>query len=147
MARAPKSTVVAHETLSGSDDVRMGSERAFGLVIAGALCVISAIRWWHDHEIWYLLVAAGVLAALAMTVPRALKPLNFLWFQFGLLLHAVVTPVILGLMFYGVITPLGWLMRAFGKRPLSLAFDPAATSYWIHRTPPGPARDSLPNQF
>jgi hypothetical protein len=147
MAKALKSTPVAHETLSGSDDVRMGSERAFGLVIAGALCVISAIRWWHDHGIWYLLVAAGVLAALAMVAPRTLKPLNFLWFRFGLLLHAVITPVVLGVMFYAVITPLGWLMRAFGKRPLSLDRDPAATSYWIHRTPPGPAPDSLSNQF
>jgi len=83
----------------------------------------------------------AVLAALALVAPRALKPLNILWFRFGLLLHAIITPVVLGLMFFTVITPLGWLMRAFGKRPLSLGFDRTATSYWIHRTPPGPAPD------
>jgi hypothetical protein len=62
-------------------------------------------------------------------------------------LHAVMTPVLLGLMFFTTITPIGWLMRALGKRPLALGFDREAKSYWIHRTPPGPARDSLPNQF
>ena len=147
MAKPLKSGTVAHETLSRADDVRRGSERSFGLVIAGALVVISAIRLWHGSEIWYLLVAAAVLAALAVVAPRALKPLNILWFRVGLVLHAIVTPVVLGLMFFTVITPLGWLMRALGKRPLSLGFDRTATSYWIHRTPPGPAPDSLPNQF
>jgi hypothetical protein len=145
MAKSP--TIAAHENIGRPDDVRMGSERSFGLVIAAVLCIVAAIRWWHGAGIWYLLVAAAVLAAIALTAPRLLRPLNIVWFRFGLLLHAVMTPLILGLMFYTTITPIGWLMRAFGKRPLALEFDPKASSYWIHRTPPGPAPDSLTNQF
>lgn len=137
-----------HETLARRDDVKIGSERSFGLVIAAVLCVIAGIRLWHGtSDAAYLLAAAAILAACAVIAPRLLKPLNHLWFRFGLLLHAVVTPIIMGLMFYTTITPIGWLMRAVGKRPLALQFDPDAKSYWIHRTPPGPARDSFSNQF
>jgi hypothetical protein len=136
-----------HENLARSNDVRIGSERSFGLVIAVVLSVIGGARLWHGHDPTYFLAAAAALAALAVAAPAVLRPFNILWFRFGLLLHAVVTPIILALMFYTVITPIGWLMRASGKRPLALKFDPDATSYWIHRDPPGPAPESLPNQF
>jgi hypothetical protein len=147
MAKRPEASNAAHDNLSHRDDVRMGSERSFGFVIAAALGVIAVVRLWHGAEAWYLLVAAAAFAGLALVVPRALRPLNIVWFRLGLVLHAVVTPVMLALMFYATITPIGWLMRAFGKRPLALEFDPEAKSYWIHRTPPGPAPDSLTNQF
>lgn len=147
MAKSSQSRLATHENLGRPDEVRVGSDRSFGLVIAAALGVIAAIRLWHGSGIVYLLIAAGAFATLALIAPPLLRPLNILWFRFGLLLHAVVTPVVLGLMFYTTITPIGWLMRALGKRPLSLGFDPAAKSYWVHRTPPGPAPDSLSNQF
>jgi hypothetical protein len=147
MAKPSRSRHATHESFARPDDVRVGSERSFGLVVAAALCVIAAIRAWRGSPVLYFLIAAGAFAALAALAPRLLRPLNILWFRFGLLLHAVITPIMLGLMFYATITPTGWLMRAFGKRPLSLRFDPTAKSYWVHRTPPGPSPDSLPNQF
>ncbi|HUA51665.1 MAG TPA: hypothetical protein VMB81_05845 [Candidatus Sulfotelmatobacter sp.] len=147
MAKRPQSPGATHENLDRSDDVRVGSDRVFGLVIAAALCLISAVRLWRGTSIVYPAIGAAAFAVLAILVPRALRPLNILWFRFGLLLHAIVTPIVLGLMFYTTITPLGWLMRAFGKRPLALEFDQNAASYWIHRTPPGPSPDSLSNQF
>ena len=143
--RSPQ--LAMHENLTRADDTRIGSERSFGLVIAGVLCAVSLIRLWRAENVLYTTVGALAFAALAVLAPRLLRPLNLLWFRFGLLLHAVVTPLVLGLMFYTTITPIGWLMRAFGKRPLALAFDPVKQSYWIHRTPPGPAPDSLTNQF
>ena len=74
-----------------------------------------------------------------MLAPQALQPLNRLWFRLGLLLHAVVNPLILGAMFFVVMTPIGLLMRALGKRPIPASFDRAASRYWVDRTtPPGP---------
>jgi hypothetical protein len=64
-----------------------------------------------------------------------------------MLLHRITTPVILALLFWITVVPTGLLMRAFGKDPLRLKFDRDARSYWIERTPPGPAPDSLRNQF
>jgi hypothetical protein len=69
------------------------------------------------------------------------------WTKFGLALHAVVSPVMLGLIFYLCIAPIGFLMRLSGKDPLRLRYEPDADSYWIKRNPPGPRPDSFQNQF
>ena len=95
-----------------------------------------------------LFVAASLLFLLfALVLPKALAPLNWVWTKFGLVLHRIVSPVVLGVLFYGVFTPLGIIMRLFGGDPLRLRFNPNAQSYWIERTPPGPAPDSLKDQF
>ena len=79
--------------------------------------------------------------------PKILKPLNYIWFKFGLLLHSVVSPLIMMAMFYLVITPIGLIMRFLGKRPLNLSSDSNTSSYWIKREPPGPSKDSFTDQF
>jgi hypothetical protein len=84
---------------------------------------------------------------VAWLSPAALAPLNRVWTRFGLLLHRIVSPVVLGVMFFVVVTPMGLIMRALGKDPLRLRFDRDARSYWIDRRPPGPAPDTLNNQF
>lgn len=124
------------------------SDRAFGLVFATVFLLVAlypllfgaGIRWWAA-------VVAAVFGACAVAVPRLLAPLNRAWTRFGLVLHKIVSPVVLGIMFFGVILPTGLLMRLLGKDPLRLAFDPAAPSYWITRQPPGPAPESFPDQF
>jgi len=94
-----------------------------------------------------LLALAVLFAGLALSWTAALAPLNRLWLRFGLLLYKVVQPLVLGLLFYGTVTPVGWLMRKAGKDPLRLRRDPAAQSYWVLRQPPGPAPESMKNQF
>ncbi len=84
---------------------------------------------------------------LAFAAPQVLAPLNRLWFKLGLLLHKIVNPIVLGIMFYVVVTPTGLIMRLLGKDLLRLKRDPAAASYWIERTPPGPKPESLGDQF
>lgn len=126
----------------------MGSERSFGLVFA---VVFGVIGLWpllkgEPLHLWALGAAAALLV-LALAIPAALKPFNRLWFRFGLLLHKVMTPLIMGLMFFGAFMPTGLIMRALGKDILRLKFDPQAQSYWIERHPPGPAPESLRNQF
>ena len=84
---------------------------------------------------------------MSLIVPRWLAPLNRLWLKFGELLHRITSPIILGIMFFGVITPVGWLMRRTGKDLLRMKFDREAPSYWIKREPPGPDKTSLKRQF
>jgi large-conductance mechanosensitive channel len=88
-----------------------------------------------------------VFLALALAAPKTLAPLNRLWMKFGLLLHAVVNPVVMAFLFFSTVTPIALIMRALGQDPLRLKLDPAAKTYWIDRTPPGPAPDTMPRQF
>jgi hypothetical protein len=97
------------------------------------------------------LVGAGarhsLFAAAALLAPRLLKPLNRAWFALGLLLHYVVNPVIMAVMFYGAILPMAMLLRWLGKDLLRLKREPNAQTYWIAREPPGPAPGSMSKQF
>lgn len=138
-----------HERLTAnSDEVKGSSNRSFGLVFAAVFIIVGCLPLIKGDgpRLWSLVVAAGfALAALAF--PMVLTPLNRLWTKFGLLLHKIVNPVIMALLFFVVITPYGLLLRLFGKDLLKLAFETDSKSYWIERTPPGPQRDSIQNQF
>jgi hypothetical protein len=76
------------------------------------------------------------LLSITLTIPRILDPLKRLWLRFGGLLHIVVSPVVLALFFYTIVTPIGVCLRLLGKDPLRLKRGQA--SYWIERDPPGP---------
>ena len=139
---------MTHENSGAAHDVKMGSERAFGLVFVGFFALLAGLAWWNgSFYLPYWAGASAVFMLTALLAPAVLRPLNVLWFKFGLLLNALVSPIVLGALFFLTITPLGWLMRLFGARPLSLKFDRAAQSYWIRRDPPGPPPASLKNQF
>src|SRR5207244_8677553 len=108
--------------------------------------VISALSWWRGHTGWHwTLPVAVAFLVVAYTFPKALSPLNKLWLKFGLLLYKVMNPLILGLLFFITIAPIGLVMRLFGKDFLRLKMDRQATSYWIDRTPPGPPPQSMRN--
>jgi hypothetical protein len=79
--------------------------------------------------------------------PAALRPLNRLWLRFGLLLYRVVNPVVMALVFYSTMVPIGLAMRLCGKDPLRLRREPDAASYWLEREPPGPLPATMKNQF
>jgi hypothetical protein len=137
-----------HENIERAAIVAGPSNRAFGVVFAAVFGLIAfwplfyggALRWWAA-------VGCGAFLAAAFVFPRSLAPLNRLWLKFGLALHRVVSPVVLGIMFFLVVTPTGFLMRALGKTPLRLSFDKSTESYWIERRPPGPPPESLRDQF
>ncbi|MCL4747067.1 MAG: hypothetical protein KJZ83_16860 [Burkholderiaceae bacterium] len=137
-----------HESVDRDQPVEGSSNRTFGMVFA---CVFALIAGYPlvggEPPLPWAVIAAVVCAALAILVPQALSPLNRVWTRFGMLLHKVVNPVVLGLMFFVVVTPIGLLMRALGKRPLKLDFDREATSYWVQRQPPGPPAESFKDQF
>jgi hypothetical protein len=80
-------------------------------------------------------------------VPAVLHTLNLMWLRFGLLLHGVVNPIVMALVFYGTVLPTGIVMRMMGKDILRLKRQPGADSYWILRQPPGPSPDTMKDQF
>ena len=137
-----------HERLASDDETKGSSDRAFGLVF-GAVFTIAGL--WPltaggPVRIWALGLAAAFLLAAA-AYPRILAPLNRLWTRLGAFLHRIANFVILTLLFYLVITPMGLALRLLGKDPLRLRFDRGARSYWIERRPPGPAPETIENQF
>jgi hypothetical protein len=139
---------MGHESFDRKDPVSSSSNRGFGLVFAVVFTIIGLWPWLFGGQvrIWSLVVGAAFLV-VAWLWPAALAPLNRVWTRFGMLLHRIVSPVVLGVMFFVVVTPTGLLMRALGKDPLRLRLDRNAGSYWIDRQPPGPAPDTLNNQF
>ncbi len=141
----------SHESFSREEDVKVGSERSFGFVFAAVFGLIAAAKIifgaaWTDWNYFWAIGSATFLT-ISLTIPQMLRPLNILWFKFGMLLNAIVSPVVMGLLFYLTVTPIGLIMRLVGQRPLNLKFEPEADSYWIHRTPPGPEAGSFKNQF
>jgi hypothetical protein len=138
----------AFESQSHGRKVEMGSDRSFGLVFAVVFAIVALLPLKSGGEVrvWAAAVAAAFLL-VSFTYPKALKPLNKAWFLVGLALHHVVTPVVMGLLFFVTVTPMALVMRAAGKDPLRLKRDDAAASYWIMREPPGPAPDSMRRQF
>ena len=137
-----------HEDLARDDEVVGPSDRRFGLTLAGLGAAIGAARLWRGqpYAVWWI-AAALILAFLGLFWAVPLRPLNRLWLRLGLLLYRVVNPVVMALLFYTTIVPIGLLMRLRGKDLLRLRRDPEATSYWLVRDPPGPAPESMQNQF
>ncbi len=138
----------AHEDLKRESEVKESSDRSFGVVFAAVFALIGlwpllgggGARWWA-------LAAAVAFAVVALAAPRLLRIPNALWQKLGRALNRVVSPLVIGLVFFTAVVPTGLLMRLFGKDQLRLRFDREATSYWIERRPPGPPGDTMPNQF
>src|SRR5260221_13473328 len=137
-----------HEDLSRDDKIEGSSDRGFGLVFAAFSAIVAASRLWKGQPsgTWWV-AATGVTLAVALLRPGLLAPLNRLWLKLGLLLFRIISPLTLGLLFFLTITPIGLLMRALNKDFLRRRLERQATNYWILREPPGPAPETLKNQY
>jgi hypothetical protein len=80
-------------------------------------------------------------------MPGVLHRANLYWRKLGRLFSRIVTPVVMALLFFAVVTPVALICRILGRDPLRLKLDPKATTYWIDRVPPGPSRASIKDQF
>jgi hypothetical protein len=138
----------SQEDYSREDHVKSSSDRGFGQVFAGFFALTSALSYWKGGVGWHwMLPLAAIFLIAAYAAPGVLAPLNKLWTKLGLLIYKVMNPIVLGLLFFVTIMPIGLLMRAFGKDFLRMKIDRNAKSYWIERTPPGPPPKSMRNQF
>jgi hypothetical protein len=137
-----------HESYVRDEEVARPPDRQFGFVftVVFGVMAIWPLLWGRPMRWWSAAVAAAFFA-LALIAPRVLAPLNRIWLWFGLLLHRCVSPLVLGLVFFSTVTPIGIILRTLGKDPLRLKFDPLGRTYWIERRPPGPAGDTMPHQY
>lgn len=127
----------AVDVMRGNVETRMGSERNFGTVFAAVSAIIAFAPLFRGASIRpVFLMLALAFAAAALFAPRLLRGPNRLWFRFGLLLGAIVAPVVMTLVYLLTFLPLGLGLRLMGKDLLSLRADPQAGSYWIDRTDP-----------
>lgn len=127
-------------------EVKSGSARSFGLVFGFVALAIGLypMAFSGGPRIWCLAIAAA-LVVVAFVYPKILETPNRLWFRFGMLLGAIVAPIVMGVIYLLVITPFGVVMRLLGKKPLDLALDPDAKTYWITREDDD--QSSMRNQF
>ena len=138
-----------HEDLSREIELKTSSDRSFGFVFTVVFLIIGLFPYIGEGgaiNTWPIFVSAAFLI-VTLAKPTLLAPLNKVWTKFGLLLQKVVSPIMLGMMFYAFITPFGLAVRLMGKDLLRLKLDKAANSYWIYRTPPGPSPESMKNQY
>ena len=137
-----------HDETQRQPAAKIGSERAFGIVFAVVFLLIALWPLFdRSTPRWWALAVAAAFAGCAWVAPQLLAPLNRLWFRFGELLHRIVSPVALGVIYFGAITPYALVMRLFGRDALLLRKSSARPSYWVRREPPGPPPDSFRNQF
>jgi hypothetical protein len=128
--------------------ITLPSDRSFGLLFTAVSGLAGAWMLWKDKGfagVAFGIAALFLLAALAY--PRILRPLNIAWMHLGLLLNRVVSPIVMGVIYFVLFTPIAAVMRLRGRDVLQRRFDPARDSYWINRDPPGPDGSSFPRQF
>jgi hypothetical protein len=127
----------------------LSSERTFGFVFTGIFLIVAGYLWYHDSKLLFILIflaLAATFLALAIVMPVALRPLNKAWYYLGLLLGRVVSPIVLGILFFVLISPIAIVMRMAGRDALKLRKQDVQ-SHWIDRAPPGPSSESFKEQF
>jgi Saxitoxin biosynthesis operon protein SxtJ len=140
-----------HENYRDREPTKAGSDRAFGCMVGSALMVIGATKAFVAgtiSSVACLFFALGaLLLLLGLVAPSRLSTLNRRWLKVGTAIAKVVNPIILALLFFLVITPMAFFMRIVGKRPLHLAADRTAATYWIEREPPADGASTMRRQF
>ncbi len=144
--------MIAHRgsrtALHGNGMNKAPSNRSFCWTFTVFFALAGAWSAWSDGiGFVFELPLAAVFAGVTLFRPDSLSQLNRGWMKVAEVLNVVVSPVVLAVMFYGVFTPAGYLMRLAGKDPMRRKYEPGSSSYWIERTPPGPEPESLSEQF
>jgi len=124
---------------------KMSSNRNFGIVFFFVFLIISLWPVANDNalRIWSIFLAITFLI-LGLMNSKLLTPLNILWFKFGMFLGFIVAPIVMGIIFFLVITPTGFIMKAMGKDLLNNKYDKKKASYWINRVKP---KSTMKQQF
>jgi hypothetical protein len=131
-----------------TDDVKAGSNRSFGIVFCIVFAVIGLLPLLNGGipRMWALGIGMAFLA-VALLFPGWLAPLNRLWTRLGLCLSRFTAPVVMAFVFFTTVTPIAMVMRLLKKDSLRRRREPATDSYWIVRSPSGPMRGAMKNQF
>ena len=125
--------------------IKAGTERGFGLIFATVFVIIGLypVLQGQDIRLWAFIIAL-IFLFFGIFLPKALIVPNKLWFKFGILLGAIVSPIIMGIIFFLTVTPTGMIMRLLGKDILNQKINKTIKSYWIQKIN---SLDSMKNQF
>ena len=125
-------------------DIKIGSNRSFGILFAIVFILIALWPLIKGNEIrlWSLIISI-IFLTLGLVNSKILTPLNKLWFKLGIFLGNFIAPIIMGIIFFFVVTPIGLIMRSIGKDLLNLKFS-NNKSYWIEKSCP---KSKMKNQF
>ena len=122
--------------------------RKFGITIGVILLIIAGFLFWKEKESFQILLTFGVtLCILGIVIPFILKPIYWVWMIFATILGWIMTRVILSLLFYIIVTPIGLIPRFFGKQFLELQWDKSKESYWNIRTNEHLKKENYERQF
>ena len=126
------------------DDIKISSNRSFGIVffVVFILIALYPLTYTGEIRIWSAIVSLFFLI-LGLLNSKILSPFNKLWFKFGILLGKVISPIIMGIIFFLVVTPIGFIMRILRKDVLNLKYN-KNKSYWIEKNGP---KSKMKNQF
>ena len=126
------------------DDIKIGSNRSFGIVFFLVFLIIATYPLINGNELrlWSIVISI-IFLLLGLINSKILNPFNKLWFKFGIFLGKIISPLIMGIIFFLVVTPIGLLMRLLNKDLLNLKFN-NNSSYWIEKTEP---KSKMKNQF
>ena len=127
-----------------STEINKGSNKSFGIVFFVVFLLIAIFPLTNSGEIriWSLIISF-IFLILGLLKSKILTPLNNLWFKFGIFLGKIVSPLVMGIIFFFVVTPIGLLMRLLGKDLLNLKYN-LNKSYWIEKSGP---KSKMKNQF
>ncbi|MGL3827834.1 SxtJ family membrane protein [Candidatus Pelagibacter communis] len=126
------------------NDINKSTNKSFGIVFFVFFLIIALYPLIHDSVIRYWsLILSLIFLILGLVNSRILTPLNKLWFKFGTFLGKTISPIIMGLIFFIVVTPIAILMKVLNKDLLNLKFN-NDKSYWIEKTGP---KSKMKNQF
>ena len=130
--------------LKFNNNIKISSNRSFGIVffVVFLLVAVYPITYSGDIRVWSLIISF-IFIILGLLNSKILTPFNKLWFKFGLFLGKIVSPLIMGVIFFFVVTPIGLIMRMLGKDVLNLKQN-KDKSYWIEKSGP---KSKMKNQF
>lgn len=129
--------------------LNLPTNRKFGLFFSAVFLLLALKLYWHSDSTMSTLFFVGLASSFLLVsifTPQLLTPLNKIWYYFGILLGRIVSPIVLGLIFFLIITPIALIIRLAGRDNLRLKKKSVQT-YWVDRLPPGPAPDSFKNQY
>ena len=126
------------------DDIKISSNRSFGIVffVVFILVALYPLIYSGEIRIWSIVLSL-IFLTLGLLNSKILTPLNKIWFKFGIILGKIISPIIMGVIFFLVVTPIGLLMRLLGKDLLNLKYN-NHKSYWIEKSGP---KSKMKNQF
>tara|TARA_B100000989_G_C19264808_1_gene353678 strand:+ start:203 stop:595 length:393 start_codon:yes stop_codon:yes gene_type:complete len=128
-----------------SQKIKIGSNKSFGIVFFVVFLIIGLypLIYNNNPKIWSLIISA-IFLFLGLINSKLLTPLNKAWFIFGIFLGKIVSPFIMGIIFFLVVTPIGFIMKILGKDLLQLKFNKNVQTYWIEKSD---QKSKMKNQF